>query len=490
MPSASPLQPPGVHPSRVRILRAGPIRTRTDSGAEAPVVYWMQAAQRTRFNPALAHALAIARELDKPITVVFALTPDYPEATARAYAFMLEGLQALARDLPARGIGFTLALGHPPEVAVAAAREAAVLVVDRGYLRHQVAWSQQVARDAAAPVVQVEGEAIVPVDVASGKAEYAARTLRPKLWRALDEHLDPVPDAHATRAWGANRWSVAPYADITDALSDARALRRRLQCDETVPPVPRLYRGGEEAAQARLTRLLDTVLVDYAADRNQPQRDGVSYLSMHLHFGQISPLAVLLQVRQARIERAAREPSVAAGADGFIEELLVRRELAINFVSHTNVYDAYTCIPAWARATLAKHAADAREPLYDEATMLQARTHDPYWNAAMREMMHTGYQHNYMRMYWGKKVLEWSATPELAYTRLLTWNNRYLLDGRDPNSFTGVGWVFGLHDRPWTERPIFGTVRYMNAAGLRRKADPDAYVQKVEARVMEALGAA
>ena len=485
------LTPRGVHPDRVRILADGPPRS------SGPVVLWMQQAQRARANPALAHALAIGALLERPVAVVVGLTPAYPEATARAYAFMLEGLRGLRDDLARRGIGFALGLGEPPEVALAAARHAAVLVVDRGYLQHQRAWRSTVAAEAPCPVVQVEGDAVVPVDVASGKAEFAARTLRPKLWRVLEDYLDPVPDAEPSRRWRGEPVSVAPFEDVAPALADPVGLRGRLGVDERVAPVSTMFPGGERAAAERLRRLIDDVLPGYADDRNQPQRDGVSYLGMHLHFGQVSPVAVLRGVRMAaEAARAAADPTAGArdavgverGADGFVEELLVRRELSLNHVERCQDYGTYASLPAWARRTLAAHASDPREHLYDDDALLGAATHDPYWNAAMREMRDTGYQHNYMRMYWGKKVLEWSASPEQAYERLLRWNNRFLLDGRDPNSYAGVGWVFGLHDRPWAERPVFGTVRTMTATGLRRKADPESYVRKVEARVASLRG--
>jgi len=490
MPHAS-LTPPGVHPDRVRVLADGPPL------AAGPVVLWMQQAQRTRANPALAHALAIGALLDRPVAVVVGLTPAYPEATARAYAFMLEGLREVREDLAQRGIGFAVGLGEPPEVALAAARLAAVLVVDRGYLRHQRAWRACVAAEAPCPVVQVEGDAVVPVDVASGKAEYAARTLRPKLWRVLADYLDPVPDAEPTVRWSGEPPPVAPFEDVAAALSDPVGLRGRLGVDERVAPVSAMFPGGERAAAERLRRLVDDVLPSYADDRNQPQRDGVSYLGMHLHFGQVSPVEVLRRVQAAAdAARDAAGPTGAArdvagverGAAGFVEELLVRRELSLNHVERSEGYGTYAVLPAWARRTLAAHASDPREHVYDDDALLDGATHDPYWNAAMHEMRVTGYQHNYMRMYWGKKVLEWSANPEQAYERLLGWNNRFLLDGRDPNSYAGVGWVFGLHDRPWAERAVFGTVRYMNAAGLRRKADPDSYVRKVEARVVALRG--
>jgi len=480
------LLPPGVHPDRLRVLADGAPR----GGGQ--VVYWMQGAQRTRANPALTHALALGAELGRPVAVVVGLTAAYPEATARAYAFLLEGLRDVRDALDARGVGFALALGDPAEVALAAAREAAVLVVDRGYLRHQRAWRARVAAAAPCPVVQVEGDVVVPVDVASGKAEFAARTLRPKLQRALESFLDPEPTLSAGPAWVGARPSVAPFADATAELDEPARLRRRLGVDESVAPVSRLFPGGERAAEVRVRRLLDEVLASYADDRNQPQRDGVSYLGMHLHFGQVSPVELLRRVRAVRSEGAAEGVSgVAAGVAAFVEELVVRRELSVNHVERVADYGAYGSLPAWARATLERHAADPRPDLVlDDDALVAGGSRDPYWNAAMLEMRATGYQHNYMRMYWGKKVLEWSPTPEVAYERLLRWNNRFLLDGRDPNSYAGVGWVFGLHDRPWAERPIFGTVRYMNAAGLRRKADPEAYVRKVEARVASLRGAA
>lgn len=488
------LTPPGLHRDRLRVLRDGAPRP------AGPVVAWMQQAQRVHENPALAHALAIGAALDRPVAVVFALTPAYPEATARAYAFLLEGLRGVRDECRRRGIGFAAALGDPADVALAAARDAAVVVVDRGYLPHQRAWRERLAGEAACPVVQVEGEAIVPVDVASPKAEVAARTLRPKLWRRLDEFLDPTPDPRPTVPWTGDRPSVGAHPDVTDALDDPVALRRGLAVDESVAPVSALFPGGEGPAEARVARLLDGVLAGYADDRNAPQRDGVSYLGMHLHFGQLSPVALLRRVRAAAeaTGAAAAGGDAGAAADGplqrgaaaFVEELLVRRELAINHAERSDALGRYASLPEWARRTLEAHAADPREHVYDDDDLVNARTADPYWNAAMREMRDTGYQHNYMRMYWGKRVLAWSASPQQAYERLLRWNNRFLLDGRDPNSYAGVGWVFGLHDRPWPERPVFGTVRTMTASGLRRKADPASYVRKVEARVAALRSAA
>jgi len=198
----------------------------------------------------------------------------------------------------------------------------------------------------------------------------------------------------------------------------------------------------------------------------------VSHMSPYLHFGQISPLYIALQARRAR------EAPVEA-REAFLEELIVRRELSMNFVYRNPKYDRYAALPAWARRSLARHARDARPYRYGPKRLENARTHDPFWNAAQREMTITGKMHNTMRMYWGKKIIEWSASPEEAFRRALYLNNKYELDGRDPNSFAGVAWCFGKHDRPWTERPVFGYVRYMNDRGLRRKYDMDAYLRKI-----------
>ena len=215
----------------------------------------------------------------------------------------------------------------------------------------------------------------------------------------------------------------------------------------------------------------------YTQNRNQPQTDDTSYMGMYLHYGQISPLYIARQLLQ--------QGRGQANIESYIEELIVRRELAMNFVNFNKLYDSFEGLPAWAKKTLQEHGQDKRDFLYSLEQLETAQTHDPYWNAAMNEMRFTGYMHNYMRMYWGKKILEWSKTPQQAFATTLHLNNKYFLDGRDANSFTGVAWCFGLHDRPWTERAIFGMVRYMNAAGLERKAKPKEYVKKVERLMLE-----
>jgi deoxyribodipyrimidine photo-lyase len=378
---------------------------------------------------------------------------------------MLEGLREVQACLRTRRIAFVMRRGSPDDVAIELGRRAALVVTDRGYLRHQRVWRESVARALDCRVLQVEGDAVVPVELASKKRETAARTLRPKLMRRRDDLLRPLEATPVEVKAGGLRLPE------TLNLSNVPALLASLDIDQNVTPVSR-FRGGTSEARRRLRAFLEGPLENYAAARSDPAREQVSFLSAYLHFGQISPVEVALAVRQAEAQQASRAT--------YLEELIVRRELAINFVALEPDYDRYSCLPEWARRTLEAHRSDPRPHLYSRAEFEAAETHDPYWNAAMREMRLTGYLHNHMRMYWGKKILEWSATPETAFATALTLNNRYFLCGRDPNSYANIGWCFGLHDRPWPERPIFGKVRSMSAAGLQRKFDIQAYVASVE----------
>jgi deoxyribodipyrimidine photo-lyase len=430
------------------------------------VLYWMQQSQRARFNHALEYAIREANSLDQPIAVLFGLTDKYPEANARHYAFLLEGLRDVEVELGERGIRFVVRRGPPDDVVLDAAREASLVVCDRGYLRHQVSWRERVAREAGRLVVEVESDAIVPVEVVSDKQEHAARTLRPKLQRHLDEFLKPLAETKPKK--DSRRLPIEGDVD----LSDIPRLLASMDLDTTVHPVRR-FRGGSREARRRLTRFLRSRLEGYGEGRNEPSDWHSSMLSPYLHFGQLSPLEIALKVRGA-------SSGSQADRESYLEELVVRRELAINFVRYQPDYDSYRCLPDWARSTLDEHRGDERQHVYTKARLRAAETHDRYWNAAMREMTRTGFMQNYMRMYWGKKILEWSRTPEHAYRTALELNNRYFLDGRDPSSYANVAWCFGLHDRGWTEREIFGKVRYMNDRGLERKFDMERYVAEVE----------
>ena len=383
---------------------------------------------------------------------------------------MLEGLRDVATDLERRGVRFTLRRGNPPDVAVATAGDASLVVCDRGYLRHQRRRRDDVADRAGRRVVEVESDVVVPVDVASDRQEYAARTLRPKILRRRDAYLVPVRPVRLKRA---SRDVRLPGDGGPDAFhpADVEGTLARLEIDRTVPRAVR-FTGGSRAAAAALAGFVRSRLAGYDEGRNEPAAAHASRLGAYLHFGQISPVEIALAVRDAAAPDADRA--------GYLEELIVRRELAVNFVTHCPHYDSYDSLPAWAKATLQRHGGDPRPTVYTRRQLESAETHDPYWNAAQKEMTATGYMQGYMRMYWGKKILEWSSSPRDAYGTALYLNNKYFLCGRDPNAYANVGWLFGLHDRPWgPERPIFGTVRYMNAAGLERKFDMAAYVRAV-----------
>jgi deoxyribodipyrimidine photo-lyase len=433
------------------------------------VLYWMQQSQRASFNPALEYAIEVANQAGLPVLVAFGLMDDYPEANLRHYRFMLEGLQEVAATLAERRIAFVVRRGAPNEVALALGEDAALVVCDRGYLRHQKAWRADVALHLPCALVQVEGDAVVPLEVASHKAEAAARTLRPKLHKVWDEYLRPLEDAVVRES------ALDLPIESTVDPSDVDGMLDGLKLDRSVPPVHR-FRGGTGEARRRVREFVDAKLDGYAGRRSEPGAFHCSQISPYLHFGQISPVEIAVEVREAR-------EGADADRRAYLEELIVRRELAANFVEFEPRYDDYACLPAWAQATLDAHRSDRRQHAYSRAQLENARTHDRYWNAAMREMRETGYMHNYMRMYWAKKILEWSAEPEAAFRTILHLNNKYFLDGRDANSYANVAWIFGVHDRPWPERPVFGKVRYMNAQGLERKFDMAVYLHAVDGLV-------
>jgi deoxyribodipyrimidine photo-lyase len=429
------------------------------------VLYWMQQSQRAEFNHALEYAVREAARLGHGVVVAFGLTDDYPEANLRHYTFMLEGLKETAQTLAQRGIRMVLRRGSPPEVALDLGREASLIVCDRGYLRHQGGWRDQVARQAGCRTVQVESDVVVPVEAVSGKAEIGARTLRPRIRRQLPGYLVGLPAARVRRrTLDLNLQGLA--------LDDISGILKNLKIDKSVGPVVSIFKGGAAEARRRFAEFLKTRLTRYAENHNQPQTDDSSHMSPYLHFGQISPLYLAMEISKAAGPQAAKE--------AFLEEMIVRRELACNFTHFTPNYDSYACLPNWARQSLTEHRRDRRGYMYSTAQLENAATHDPYWNAAMQEMVCTGFMHNYMRMYWGKKILEWSRAPEEGFATTLALNNKYFVDGRDPNSYAGVAWVYGNHDRAWPQRAIYGKVRSMMASGLERKCDIGAYVRKVE----------
>ena len=446
---------------RIHHLRTGQAKPRRY------VLYWMQQAQRTRYNHALEYAIARANELQLPLVTCFVLIDNFPDANLRHYRFMLEGLRDLAPELQKRKIQFVLRVGDIPQEVVALSKKAALLVGDWGYLRIQQEWRKQIAEAANCPCTFVETDVIVPVETASPKEEIAARTLRPKLHKLYERFL-LVPFGEGRCQYGELSLPIRS-ADV----DHHETLLQELELARRVAPV-KIFQGGQTEAARRLEEFTHEKLGNYHSASNDPANDIVSRLSPYMHFGQISPLEIALRVEEADVDREAKE--------AFLEQTIVRRELSMNFVWYNPGYDRYEdAIPEWARRTLAEHLQDERPYVYTFSQLEQAETHDPYWNAAQQEMLLTGHMHNYMRMYWGKKIIEWSKTPEEAFYTMLSLNNTYELDGRDPNGFTGVAWCFGRHDHPWKEREVFGKVRYMNARGLERKFKISQYVERIKA---------
>jgi len=425
-------------------------------------LYWMQASVRADYNHALEYAIRKSNELNKSLIVYFGITGDYPEANLRHYVFLLEGLMQVEMDLKDRGVPLLVKKISPDEGAIELSQDASLLVTDRGYTNILRSWRRKVADQIHCPLIQVESDVIVPIEEASEKEEYAARTIRPKIKEALDKYLVPLGKTELKKKY---RENIHGSIDV----SDHRKAVENLGIDRSVKPVKKLV-GGTGEAKKRLRFFIDKKLDQYNELRNDPTVDYQSNLSSYIHFGHISPLAIAIEV----------DKTDSPGKESFLEELIIRRELAINYVYYNPDYNSLDGLPNWAIETLEEHKKDPRQHLYSFEEFEEAETHDPYWNAAQKEMKITGKMHGYMRMYWGKKILEWSETPEIAYDIALRLNNKYELDGRDPNSYTGIAWCFGKHDRAWKERPIYGKVRYMNDRGLERKFDIEKYVERIK----------
>lgn len=454
LPNDTMLHDAGIPLERVAVRHIGSAKKKL-AGA---IVYWMQASQRATWNHALEYAILAAHaNPGTPLFVIFILDPRDPSTMGRHGRFMLQGLADVAKDLSQRDIAFCLISGDTLHEVTKVARHASLLVTDRGYMRQQVAWRQSVMDAVSCTVVEVESDVVVPLETASDHEEYAARTIRPKIIRALPRMLLPLRHQRAP-----HHKPELPYSQTTS--TDIEHVMKALFSDEEAAPLLP-FQGGASAAHKRLTHFLENGLTQYD-HANDPTADAVSLLSPYLHYGHISPLEITLAIGKTE------QPQ----AEAFLEQLIIRRELAMNFVYYQEHYDSPACLPSWTVRTLQQHAHDPRPYRYSLSVFEAAATHDDAWNAAQLQMIHTGHMAGYMRMYWGKKVIEWSSSWEEAYRTLVFLNDRYELDGRDPNGYAGIAWCFGKHDRPWKERDIFGTIRYMNAAGLRRKFDIDAYI--------------
>ena len=463
----------------LRIHAAGVPGPRLDADL---VLYWMQTTQRAYDNSALEFAIDQANKLGLPLLVYHGLRQDYPWASDRIHSFILESVVDLYRDFEARGIQYSFYLERSgddavsrrragrPSPLVALAQRAAVVVTDFfpafivprqiKALRHKV----------PTPIVAVDSATVVPIK--HHQREFGtAVSFRPKVLAALPQYLQP-PDAGEPKV---RRLIDLDFDPVVPTPGTIAELVSSCGIDHSVPPA-RAIRGGTTAARARLDKFLKDGLSRYGDDRSDPNADATSMLSPYLHFGNISPLDVLLR---------AREAGPADQFAKFQDELLTWREISYNFAYHNPRHRTMAAIPAWAREELQRGELDPRPVLYSDDDLEQARTGDELWNAAQRAYLLDGWMHNSVRMLWGKAVLQWTPNAAEALRILEHLNNKYSLDGRDPNSYSGILWIFGKFDRPFYRRPIYGTVRYQSLRAAEKKFDVARYVRRYGGRSEE-----
>ncbi len=464
--------------NRVMIYQSAKDKARTDRKF---CVYWMQQSQRTHYNHALEYAIEVANRLDLFLVVYFGLTTNYPEANLRHYGFMMEGLSEVVKDLDDKGIGWVIADASPEIGIIPLLADTEVLVMDKGYMGIQRIWRKDVinkTKDAGVSgIYEVESDLIVPIETASDKEEYAARTIRPKIMKKLNDYARPIESKILRKSWIKEEENYLKKQYPLFKGEESFNWKDYLEASPVSKEIgySPVYKGGYSQAIICLEAFMEEGLYHYD-DSNTPAKDYTSKMSLYLHFGQISSLEIYIRI----MDYASVNPVSQKALDGYIEQLVVRRELAFNYCYYRKGYDRFeTMTYPWAYDSMKVHELDYRPIVYSLEILEAYDTHDPYWNVSMKEMVETGYMHNYMRMYWCKKIIEWSPSHEIAYQWAIYLNNKYFIDGRDANSYVGVAWCFGLHDHGWKEREIFGKLRYMNDKGLRRKFDMEAYIERI-----------
>lgn len=443
-----------INKKRIRLLQDG-------KSTHGPVVYWMSRDQRAFDNWALLFAQQLALKNNNPLFVVFNLVDNFLEAGKRQFLFMLKGLRETAGQLADHNITFVLLHGKPEVEIPAFIKEhnCAALVTDFDPLRIKRIWKRDTAKKINIPFYEVDAHNIVPCLFVSNKEEYAAFTIRPKIHKNLMEFLDDFPHLQRMKASSSVTNNKINWEDLVNNL-------------KKVNPASEInwINPGWSSAVNNLKNFIENKLENYNEDRNDPNKDAQSNFSPYLHFGQISAQRIAIETKKIN---GNKEPE-----ESFLEELLVRRELSDNFCYYNKNYDSFEGFPNWAKKTLNEHREDKREYIYSLKKLEEAKTHEDLWNAAQMEMVNKGKMHGYMRMYWAKKILEWTNSPEEALKIAIYLNDKYELDGRDPNGYAGCVWsIGGIHDRAWTEREIFGKIRFMNLNGAKRKFDVDKYIK-------------
>ncbi|MFP4259048.1 MAG: deoxyribodipyrimidine photo-lyase [Desulfovermiculus sp.] len=444
-------------PRRIHILQSG-------VPGSGPVVYWMSRDQRIHDNWAVICAQERALETNRGLVIIFCLQSGFLGAAWRQYHFMLRGLQETCKSSLDLGIPFVLRCGRPPDVISAFVHklDAESLICDFDPLRIKSKWRSEIVTRLKVPICMVDAHNIVPCWEASSRQEYSARTIRPRIQRKLFDFLHPFSDLQ-----------THPYqvSGLPLQEPDWEGAEEGLEVDTSISPVVWLAPGAKASKQV-LDEFVTFKLQSYAQKNNDPNASVLSNLSAYLHFGQLAPQRVALQVQE-------NEGISSHLKESFLEQLIIRRELADNFCWYSPDYDSFAALPEWAQKTLNAHRSDPRPFLYAASQLEAGQTHDDLWNAAQMQMVTTGKMHGYLRMYWAKKILEWTESPEQAISVAINLNDRYELDGRDPNGYVGVLWsVGGLHDHGFKQRPVFGTVRYMSYAGCRRKFDVQGFIHR------------
>jgi deoxyribodipyrimidine photo-lyase len=424
-----------------------------------PIVYWMSREQRVDDNWSLIFANELSNKYSTPLIVVFNIVPEFLGATLRQYSFMIDGLKVVEQKLSDLNIQFKLLVGNPIKNLLHFINEtnAGALVTDFDPLKIKKEWKKDILRNIDFAFFEVDSHNLVPCWIASEKQEFAAYTFRQKVSKLMDEFMDEYPKLNVGN-------------NIVNNETNWEDVFRKIKVIKRVKPVDWI-KAGEIEANLAMDRFLREKLQFYHLQNNDPNKDNVSNLSPYLHFGQISAQRIISEVHACYTLKEAKE--------AFIEELFVRKELSDNYCHYCEDYDNSNGFPDWAKKTLAEHISDKREYIYSPEEFELAKTHDDLWNAAQKQMVKSGKMHGYMRMYWAKKILEWSESAESAMQIAIYLNDKYELDGRDPNGYTGIAWsIGGVHDRAWGERYIFGKVRYMNYNGCKSKFDVKEYINK------------
>ena len=454
---------------RVKKLNDAPVRSAAQ-GAKY-VLYWAQMNRRAQGNHALAHAISLANEHDLPVLFYEGVTCSYPFASDRFHSFLLEGVPDTERELEKRGIGYLFYLrkrrSDANDLLYQLAKDAAAIVTDDYPTFVARQHNASVPAKVGVSYSVVDSSCVVPMACLE-KREYAAYTIRPKVNKLLPHYLTPVPDLKVKQVYRHPRHELHTHVTETNIAELVQAC----EIDHSVLPSV-TFRGGAEQAHKHLQHFLTKNLSRYANNRNEPTAHATSDLSPYLHFGHISALQVALNAK----DYAEQHKLMPAE---FLEELIVRRELAFNFAARTPELESLSVLPDWVRKSLDKHKEDERTQEYTRKQLEDAETHDELWNATQKELLLRGKIHGYYRMYWGKKIIEWSKSYDEALQAMIHFHDRYALDGRDPNTYTNILWCFGLHDRPFFERPIFGQIRFMSYDGMKRKTNIAGYVKEIQ----------